>query len=283
MGVGEGVGGLAAATDGVATCVGTGLGWTVAATGSGGVGVGEGATWPVAGTAVAVCSAPGPTVEVGRAVFGVIGAGDGVGAAAWTAAPVAEGVEGGVAGAGSGDGAPVGAAFGTRAWVGLAVLSGPATVGGGVAVGVNVRSPTFVSASPDDAGATRPGLGVVAELGAAAATGAGPGVWVGGMAATAAVKVACMSGPGVGSGFRPHEIDSSKPSAAMVASVGTRGNIVGRRKNKLSRGLYYHGRPQAATGLDSDAPIDVKRLLVEPGSCVRSHARWRRSDERRSV
>ena len=32
-----------------------------------------------------------------------------------------------------------------------------------------------------------------------------------------------------------------------------------------------------------DAPIDVKRLLVEPGSCVRSHARWRRSDERRSV
>ena len=35
--------------------------------------------------------------------------------------------------------------------------------------------------------------------------------------------------------------------------------------------------------IDSDAPIDVKRLLVEPGSCVRSHARWRRSDERRSV
>ena len=33
----------------------------------------------------------------------------------------------------------------------------------------------------------------------------------------------------------------------------------------------------------SDAPIDVKQLLVRPGSYVPTHSRWQRPDEQRSV
>ena len=36
-------------------------------------------------------------------------------------------------------------------------------------------------------------------------------------------------------------------------------------------------------GSQSDAPIDVKQLLVRPGSYVPTHSRWQRPDEQRSV
>ena len=87
------------------------------------------------------------------------------------------------------------------------------------------------AALPISVEATMPGRGVAAELGAAA-TGAGPGVWVGGIAASAAVRVACTSGPGVGSGFRPHEIDSTSPRAAAAASVLNR-VISSRQKGRI--------------------------------------------------